>query len=457
MPEDEVIQKYNIVVAEDSDLFTEIICNIISQLGHNPIPFSTGQSTINYLKEKGPFGVEGHKTTAMILCDLSMPEGSGKDVIEVRNSLDEFIPFYLISGVANPHDTALMASLKISGYIAKDEISDLEWTIKNILTPKVHLEKPVVVWKVGGSADDFDQDNIDKKDLKEALAQLYSLQLHGVQVVITSGAGREGMAWKKRLVKYGDECEDIVKDHPKNIMKCADRILSFLENLLGRENAVHIDAGTMMRNYTKVDPYVFLHNRANKVVLMAVAPRHLTLCRPDLVSKDEKSYPNIPFDDSDAHTMLLADLFGSEYVGILKRTDQIYKYDIYDCFWKGEDQWIEAQKGNKPLGPISWYEVLRGVTEQNDLVPRIVKGGNDPNDLPRDSSNHLIEDSGLKLFSKNKVKRIGIAHVSPFELYPDGRHVVLRDQLIPSYSQNAWRRSQIYAVHNGTTKASIIK
>lgn len=449
------MRKYNVVVAEDHEEISKIICDVVSGLGHNPIPFRTGQSVINYLTEKGLFGVEGYKTTALILSDLKMPDGTGMDILKVRNSLDSFLPIYLVSGVAKPEDTNFMASEKLSGYIPKDELyQTLPLVIKNSLATKIHTERPVVVWKFGGSADDYDYDSPDDRTILEgALVALYSFQVKGMQVVVTCGAGEQGKYYKKKLRKYGTRSEAIRKHHPERIMKCVDSFLSILEDIIGPESAVHIDGESMMRNYNKLDPYFYLNQ--NKMVLMGLAPRHLTICRSDLVDKDSKSYPNIPLEDSDSHTGLIAELVGAGYIGLLKRTDQIYKYDPYKDFEKGMPRWAEAQKDNKSLGPVSYEELLAGVTKQNDLISRVCDEDNAPKDVLGD---HLFENSALGLLSKSDiVKRIGVAHISPFELYPDGKHIVMRAQVRPHCNENAFRKLQIYAVHDGTSKAQITK
>ncbi len=46
------MSRYNVVVAEDHHGISGIICGVVEECGHNPIPFKIGQSAINYLKEK---------------------------------------------------------------------------------------------------------------------------------------------------------------------------------------------------------------------------------------------------------------------------------------------------------------------------------------------------------------------------------------------------------------------
>jgi len=143
----------------------------------------------------------------------------------------------------------------------------------------------------------------------------------------------------------------------------------------------------------------------------------------------------IPLQDSDTHTIALAEFCQAGRVVLVKRTDGIYDYDPYRGFvldtktyrcadW---DSWAEAQENNRRHGAVTIDEML------GDGISRI---GTGVDGMPDGSLGHLMEDSALR-YMRDKcqhVKEIVVVHIAPKEMhYQIGenryRHVVTGEEV----------------------------
>ena len=138
----------------------------------------------------------------------------------------------------------------------------------------------------------------------------------------------------------------------------------------------------------------------------------------------------IPLQDSDTHTIALAEFYGAERIVLIKRTDGIYDFDPYRGFVLDQlthrcadiEKWKEAQRGNKRHTVVTIEDLL------NDKLSREGTGIDGKRD---GSAGHLMEDSALRYMLERcrYVKEIVVAHIAPEELhYPIGgekyRHVI---------------------------------
>ncbi len=480
-------RKYNILIADDDELVNKMLCRVIGEMGHIPISFKSGNQAINYLRCKER-GIQNYLTTAMIISDLRMEDGDGYSLLRERNKLDPQMPFYLFSGVATPDDTDAASKLDSDGYIKKPRkhelmlmaermkeadghipksiegiVDEIKSLVSNTLIEKIDLKKPAVMFKIGGSADDFDEEK-EGEQLAETIDFFVQIQKEGAyQVILTTGAGKRGDLIKKRLLKYGMSRREIREGYPYKINEALVSNMKDVRDIASKENAVYItpyqmsgreplylpDFGEGAPKPWRMDNIQRLFNQ-DKVIIISSAPRHLGMGHPEVTLKKHIHYPNIPMEDSDSQTVLLAEMFGVKTLGLIKRTDDIYKLDPYYGFMISSigkaNFWPQKQsrKKNRALSCVSYKDLL-----DPEKVSR--KGAFDM------QGGHLFEDSGLKLFGQSEtLEKIAVAHISPYELYYRGIHVVQKKRK-PLLPEREVREARIREIIQGTDYACIIK
>ncbi|HLD42886.1 MAG TPA: hypothetical protein VJB08_02760 [Candidatus Nanoarchaeia archaeon] len=155
--------------------------------------------------------------------------------------------------------------------------------------------------------------------------------------------------------------------------------------------------------------FYFISNSNKKTPLIAMAPHYILV-------RDE-----IPLQDSDTHTIALAEFYGIEKVILIKRTDGIYKYDPYRGFELSSktvyraamDKWKEAQKENELFPVVGLEEMISGKLFSRE--------GTGPDGHADGTVGHLIEDSALEYMAGCRhVKEVLIVPIAPEELYIPG-------------------------------------
>jgi len=357
-----------------------------------------------------------YESHQMLLSDGSPKDGSAGNISKVRKQ-DSFLP-QMIAGKGTTIPLAGQYSRAGALHIAP-ESDDVRHEIKQIFRRSEVLPDLTVV-KIGGSAFDFD-DSPGGPNL-ENVCNTFS-QIHAEKrgttkkremkrILVTVGAGRYGDVDKTWLRNHG-HLDRVQSQYPPSIAISLEKNTEQLKTLFGGVAAL-ITSGAFY--------YIGKNLTGGRIPLIGIAPHYI-------MARD-----GIPLQDSDTHTVALAEFYGAERVVIVKRTDGIYDFDPY----KGRPlnvnlsqdnpeneeliyKWMQAQKNNKRYGEVTVRDMLNG------NISRI--GTNLEGDFDG-STGHLMEDSALEYFTRCKhVKEILIVHIAPEEMhYPIGgneyKHIV---------------------------------
>jgi uridylate kinase len=259
------------------------------------------------------------------------------------------------------------------------------------------------VIKAGGSAIDYQMAMLAEDQAlqiyadaaKEIFRERVDQQRH--KMIWTPGAGARGDIAKAERSAFPNN-QRVQEDFPNKMLH------ALLEN-----------AGTMYNLFTNGpdraaaslrDPrkfYLINRNHARKKVqIAATAP-------PYIMVRD-----GIPIEDSDTHTIALAEFYQAQRVVIIKRTDGIYRFDPLRGFELGPEgpkdlaRWQEIQKENERYAKVTVDQLLDGISREGTDIYGESDG----------TIGHLLEDSALHYFAHcQHVKEILIVHVAPHELY----------------------------------------
>jgi hypothetical protein len=403
-----MVRSYNVLVVDSSRTDLNITSEVIAKAGHVPIPCNGVGKAIDYLNGN-------YKNIAMIISDMTQ-KGSGIEsykLINARNHIDPTLPFYLYAGNPGGETIQFMtSSLFLNGYIKKPDERSIDFLIRNVLTENVRIKKPVAFFKFGGSADDFDIEQPPPARL-ETLNELYYLQ-QKQQVILTVGAGKIGDIEKTLYKKYASISKDFKEKFPYIMSRYVlPGNIATNMYILGTDRAIYIPFFELISKDVNLERLF----DTDSIIILGAAPRHLSISRPEAANPENREYPNIPLQDSDAQTMLLAEYVGAKRVILIKRTDGIYLFDPYRGFLEGPEKWRETQKENRRIEQISCDELINGRLNGGDAVSR--EGAFDG------MGEHLMETSALKLFKASQViDEITVVHVYPQEMYVNGTHVV---------------------------------
>lgn len=212
-----------------------------------------------------------------------------------------------------------------------------------------------------------------------------------------------------------DVYNTIDKAYPDLISKVLQLNLEMLSTHFDQESAYILKTGAF---------YVLRgRSREKKIPLISIAPHYI-------LARDK-----IPLQDSDTHTIALAEFYGVERVVLVKRTDGLYKFDPYRGFSLNTDDdeerygvWQYCQEANERYEKITIDQMLDDTEFSRE--------GTDMRTGNADGSNgHLMEDSALEYMKGcKKVKEIVIAHIAPEEMYypthsGEYKHVVTKETL----------------------------
>lgn len=343
---------------------------------------------------------------------LKRTEGGPGVIANIRN-IDFFLPQMI---VGRGLSTDLYGHCARAGALYLVENSKgLHDQISRIFRKPAIIENLVVV-KIGGSSYDFDRQNKASHNLQiicDALIEEHKRK-ECKRIIATVGAGQYGDVAKDFRNKY--EHNPRVRDHFPKAM--ADALESNLHNI----RPLFRDAASI----TPTGAFYYVDDRSVKkdIQLMGTAPHYIL------------AGDNIPLQDSDTHTVALAEFYGAERVVLFKRTDGIYNHDPYRGFDFGKNNeetwrhWKSAQKKNQRHATISIDRLLDG------SISRI---GTD------NRSGHLMEDSALRYMKEYclHLKEVVAVHIAPEEMFRqvDGynryEHIITGHQ-VDVHPQGGW-------------------
>jgi len=332
-------------------------------------------------------------------------------------------------------------------YFAED-YKEVRAQLNNIFQKPRKIPNLTVV-KIGGSAFDFDRQVKSKLNLEhvcETLVKIHqdregSRKKRRVnRIILTVGAGQYGDIPKDWLQKYGHN-EKVRVQYPKSMAQALQANLENLKPLVG-------DLAALLK--TGAFYYLTKNSASRRIPLIGTAPHYI-------MAKD-----GIPLQDSDTHTIALAEFCGTERVVLIKRTDGIYDFDPYRGFrlepstgrCASYGDWKFAQEGNNRYEVVSIDEMLSGETFSRE--------GTGIDGKADGSTGHLMEDSALEYMKRcQRVREIVVVHIAPEEMYyeRDGRyrHVVTGETLPLDTDWNLFLEQRIRDAFQGKAYSKIVK
>lgn len=272
----------------------------------------------------------------------------------------------------------------------------------------------LTVVKVGGSAFDYDRQNRVGNNLRNVCRILSKIHQERApnprnrdqvnRILVTVGAGQFGDAVKDWYKKYGDDPR-VAALFPQMI---ADALDTNLQMMRPHFDFDHPDGyGKPQVLGTGAYYYINKGNTSQRIPLIATAP-HWVLARD-----------RIPLQDSDTHTVALAEFYGAERIVLIKRTDGVYDFDPYRGFVLDQqtyncadfDGWRREQRQkNHRHSRVTIPELLEG---------SLSREGTGIDGKADGSTGHLMEDSALRYMLKkcHTVREIIVVHVAPEEMY----------------------------------------
>ncbi len=442
---------YKVLIVDDEEIIRNSLSEIVKYTGNIPISFPSGMEAIKYLKDKNHITkAPHHRDIALILSDYQMNPCNGLDVLKAKLLLDRDIPFFLLSGnIQDPNVTYEAAKYQASGYLKKPiNLVELEELINNVLIEKIDLDCPTIAFKIGGSAGDhFFETEDSNLALVEFLNFCVQIQKQTpYQVILAPGASKRGDLLKTLLRKCNkpsikfSHSRKVLRDLQSNMEDIVDMMEDDSEI---NKNAFWVNPTQLITNYKDVKGFL---NR-NKVMVMAYAPRHLSLEYKEITNPNNLHYPNIPPEDSDSQFLLLCELFNIKTSGILKRVDRPYLFDPNKGLETNE--WQQIQSQNKPLEKVSFEEIKNGKTYDGTKLSFIGDDG---------EPGHLWETSAAKLgMISDIVEKICIIHLAPNELYLNGKHIVTGEMWPQDKTQNQYVQERIAQIITQSTSPFLYK
>ena len=363
------------------------------------------------------------------------PQGGPGMIADVRKH-DFFMP-QLISGKGLKMSVAAQCARAGALYFAEGG-DETRGQLLKIFQKGRRLPNLTVV-KVGGSAFDFDRQvkgSLNLESVCDALVSIHKDRKKGRnrianRIILTVGAGQHGDVVKETRAKYIHN-ESVQDSFPKTMAQALQLNLESLKPILG-ESAALLNTGAFY--------YLTENSASRRIPLIGTAPHYIMV-------RD-----GIPLQDSDTHTIALAEYCHAERVVLIKRTDGIYDYDPYRGFpfsfgipEKGllgkiagsvlRARWRRAQRKNRRHSVVTIDEMLgEGILREGTGAYGRADG----------TTGHLIEDSALRYMRDNckHVKEIVVVHIAPEEMhYNIGknryRHVVTGEE-IEVDPETGWR------------------
>ncbi|MBN2368214.1 hypothetical protein JXC34_04280 [Candidatus Woesearchaeota archaeon] len=372
---------------------------------------------------------------------------------------DYFLPQIIIGkGISRQRDKQCTRAGALYSAFSKREL----YIEMNNLFAKPRILSNATVVKNGGSADDFDNFVKYKKNISylcETLTKILyeqkrKINRNRLRTIMTSGAGQRGNRAKNRMQKYIDNPR-IQEQVPKRIGNALIENLEetqpfFYNKRTGKYMAKVLNSGAFY--------HINDQSAAKKILLMPTAPHYKAV-------RD-----GIPLQDSDTHTIALAEHFGAEKVVLIKRTDGIYDFDPYRGFPLEltlpesklvnklvMKRWQLHQRHNKRHEVVSVDDLLSG---------KFSREGTGAYGRADGSTGHLMEDSALRYFKNNckHVKEILVVHIAPEEMYYQVwgnryKHIITKEET--TLDRKGWKgfleKSIRDAVIRGKANSKIVR
>ncbi|MDO8656001.1 MAG: response regulator [Nanoarchaeota archaeon] len=363
-----------IVLVDDEKDILGLLQERLEEQGYKVIPFLSARSSLEYITQ--------NQSIALLLTDYNMGihELNGAELIAAVKVIDPFLPAFCLTGY---DELTIGKQIIQSGgcdvILKKTDYEELSTKISKLLSPRYDVvanEKRRIVLKAGGSVQDRDFEDPSSQGLINLISVSEELQSEGYQIIINTGLGPLGDVTKARLQKHSRQHPAIRQNFPIRAEQLLTQNLGFIQDLFEQSQNTYIFDPSSLKNLEGLEKAMDEH----KIILAAVAPRHLTLGDLDLVEDEYKS-PVRLLAESDYQALRLAEYFGERKLILVKNTPGIFKYDPLRGESKGPDAWRKAQKKNQRLEEVTpaWF-----------LDGRISRIGTDNRD------NHLLETAALR-------------------------------------------------------------
>lgn len=106
MTEQDTLQ---ILVVEDDDDTSEVICTVLENAGYRPLPVATGEDALDTISRSAP---------DLVLLDIKLPDINGLDILRTVRAYS-FLPMIVLSGVGQDRDRVVALESGADDYLGK--------------------------------------------------------------------------------------------------------------------------------------------------------------------------------------------------------------------------------------------------------------------------------------------------------------------------------------------------
>lgn len=103
-----------ILVVEDDEDTSEVVCTLLSQAGYDTVPVETGELALNTI---------ANQTPDLVLLDINLPDINGLDVLRSVRA-HSFLPMIVLSGFGRDRDRVVALEEGADDYLGKPFSSD---------------------------------------------------------------------------------------------------------------------------------------------------------------------------------------------------------------------------------------------------------------------------------------------------------------------------------------------
>ncbi len=387
-------------------------------------------------------------------------DGGAGIIADVRK-----VDFFLPQMVVGRGVTAILAGhcARAGALYFAESSSELAEQVSKIFQRPSRLPKLKVI-KIGGSAFDFDRQNKGSYNLQTICQTLSKLHREydksgyekiANRIIVTAGAGQFGDIIKDQRSKYLFN-PGVVAQYPMAMAEALEANLKSIKPYFGSKASL-LTTGAFY--------YISTSSTSKRIPLIGTAPHYIMVRN------------KIPLQDSDTHTVALAEFYGAERIILIKRTDGVYNFDPYRGFVPNPadgtcadiTRWAMAQEYNKRYSVVSVDELLSG---------NISRDGTGIDGNADDSTGHLMEESAL-IYMRDKceyVKEILIVHIAPEEMFCQERknaknpyihlyaneklHIVTEEDGVAGDYKTSWQSRLEKSIENalkGIARSKIVK
>lgn len=400
--------------------------------------------------------VKGHDAPyySVVIYEASIANEQGiARVAETISGHDRFLP-QMVFGEDMDVDQIGKCTRAGIAYFARSDTVGREELGKMFRRPE---EIPgLTIVKVGGSAFDYNRqiDNGSVRLVCDILARIHGeppATKHSPKkrMIVTAGTGQFGDVVKDALAtRFAGASIQARIQYPLSMVQAMEANLGLLNSSFPLGSAALLDTSQFF--------HINRQETSRRIPLIATAP-HYVMVRD-----------GIPLQDSDTHTIALAEFYGAQRVILIKRTDGIYKFDPYRGFRLNMETrscidmkaWIKEQRTKNSVYPrVNITSLLHDVD--------ISREGTSFDGKADGTRGHLMEDSALRYMAEkcHYVQEIVIVHVAPEELYYGKygnifKHVVTGRELQVTPESGGWGRileSNLRDAFEGKTNSKIVR